>query len=151
MAQEQILRMLPIIIRLAPQLVKQTFYRGSAVVANKIDPATDEALERDLNRKIKRDPKQESKDNQMCIKVSEAVNCVEKHFNNTTLVKEFMLTAAKSLFEGRTTEACGQRLFDQMTRCIRENALRQDTPRAAHRTTKHGRPARGHGRGRSGF
>jgi hypothetical protein len=145
---DQFIRMIPIIIRLAPNLIKYTFYRGSIVVANKVTPATDEDLARELNRQIKQKSSDQAKDNQMVIKVSEAIKCVESNFNNTTLIKEFVLVAAKSLFEGRQTEACGQRLFDQMARCIRENALRQSTSRRVHRKTGHGRPAKGHGKGR---
>lgn len=145
---EQLPRLVPLIVRLFPQLIRQTFYRGSVVVANQVTPTTDTELERNLAKKIKRRPQDETKDNQMVIKVSAAIKCVEEHFNNTTLIKEFVLVAVKSLWEGVQSQSCAQRMFDAMARCIRENALRQDTPRSAHRSSTHGRPARGHGHGR---
>lgn len=149
--EAQFIRLMPIIVRLFPQLVKATFYRGSVVTLNKVTPSPDEDLERELNRKIKQKSADKSKDNQMVVKVSDAVACIEKGFNDTTLIKEFILTAAKALLEGRQSVACGQRMFDQMATCVRQKALRQDTPRAAHRTTRIGRPAKGHGKGRKGF
>ncbi len=146
-----IVRLIPFIVRLFPQLVKTTFYRGSLVVANKVTAATDEDLARDLNRKIKQKESDKSKDNQMVIKVSEAIKCVEDNFNNTTLIKEFLLVACKSLVAGETQEACGQKLFDKMARCIRENALRHDTPRVISSKRRYHRPSKGHGKGRGHF
>lgn len=144
--------MLPIIIRLAPQLVKMTFYRGSAIIANKVEPSNEEELAQELNRKIKRDQKEDSRDNQHVIKVADAIECIENGFNSTTLIYEFAKTALRSLLEGRQSEAAGQNLFDQMAKCIRENALRSDTLRRKHKpATKYGRPAKGHGHGRRSF
>lgn len=147
-AVPSIVRMIPIIIRMFPQLTKFTFYRGSAIIANKIDPVSEEDLARELDRKIRRDRKNESRDNQTVVKVKDAIDCVEKAFNETTLIKEFILTACKSLITGRQSSACGQSLFDRISNCIRENVLRQDTIRRSHRTTNFGRPAKGHGKGR---
>jgi hypothetical protein len=147
----QLVRMLPIVIRLFPELVKTTFYRGSVVVLNKVTPATDTDLERELARKIEQKASDQAKDNQMVIKVAEAIKCCESTFNATTLVKEFVLVAIKSLIEGKTTQACGQKMFDQMATCIRENALRQDTPRKFVYKGSYHRPAKGHGSGRAGF
>jgi len=144
---EQLPRIIPLIVRLFPQLVRQTFYRGSVVVANDVRPSTDTELERNLREKIKQKKKDQERDNQMVIKVADAIACIEEKFNNTTIVKEFILVAVQSLWEGVQTQACGQRMFDAMAKCIREKALRQDTPRSAHRETTHGRPARGHGHG----
>lgn len=149
--EAQLVRLIPIIVRLFPQLIKTTFYRGSVVVANKVTPATDEQLDPNLERKIDRRREDQSKDNQMVLKVSAALKCVEENFNNTTLIKEFIFVACESLLKGVQTKACGQRMFEKIATCIREHALRQDTPRAAHRSTRYGRPAKGHGHGRSGF
>lgn len=143
-----LVRLVPILVRLFPQLVKTTFYRGSVVIANKVDPQSEEELQRELERKIKRNERDDAKDKQTVVKVSDALKCVEETFNATTLIKEFILVACVSLLEGHQKEACGQKMFDKMARCIREHALRQDTPRSAHRQTTHGRPARGHGHGR---
>lgn len=144
-----IVRLIPIIIRLFPDLVKLTFYRGSVVVANRVTPMSETELERAVNAQVKtQDPRDAAKDAQMVVKVSDAIKCLETTFNSTTLIKEFILVACKSLLEGVQKKACGQEMFNRMSRCIREHALRQDTPRSAHRTTSHGRPARGHGHGR---
>jgi hypothetical protein len=149
--EAQIVRLVPILIRLIPQLIRPTFYRGSAIVANNVTPATDEDLARELQQKIrvKADPR--INDNSHVVKVSDAVHCVETEFSNTTLVLEFVKAAVKNLWAGKTEIAPSQRLADKIAACIREHACRQDTPRNSHRKTTHGRPARGHGRGRKSF
>jgi hypothetical protein len=147
----EIVRLLPIIIRLFPQLVRTTFYRGFIRIFGEVKPLSDEELARDLNRKIDTRSKDKDKDNQMVVKVKDAVHCVEVGFNETTLIKEFILVAIRSLIAGRGDEACGQRMFNQMSNCIREKALRHDTPRVIKETRQYRRPAKGHGKGRSSF
>jgi hypothetical protein len=116
-----------------------------------VRPATDEDLARELDQKIKQNPSDKAKDNQRVVKVSDAVACVENTFNSTTLIKEFVLVAAKSLISGTQTQACGQSMFDAMAKCIRDKALSQLSARDIKRSTSIGRPALGHGKGRKSF
>lgn len=145
----EIVRLLPFIIKLFPELAQSSIL-GKIIPLFKIDPATDEDLARELNKEVRIKQKNNS-DATSVIKVSEAIKCAKSSFDNTTLISEFVLEAAKSLIAGRQIDACGQRMFDQMVNCMRQNSLRQDTPRVASRTTSHGRPARGHGHGRGKF
>lgn len=141
-----LLRLLPFIIRLFPELVTGPLIRGRLIPLSQIKPASDEDLARELNRKVDLSPRRDgTQDSSQVIQLSEAINCVSSSFNNTTLIKEFLLVAVRSLIEGTTSRAAGQRMFNAMVECLRENALRQDTPRTLHETkTKFHRPAVGH-------
>jgi len=146
-------KLLPLIVKLFPELVKPTFYRGAIGLLSKTDPTPDENLERALQTKTRVKKDKTFNDATAVLKVSDAIKCLEDNFNETSLMKEVALRVVKDFFNDvvkgtKEPISAAQNLADKMANCFREHALRQDTPRAKHRTTSHGRPARGHGKGR---
>jgi hypothetical protein len=147
-----LIRLLPLIIRLFPQLLKQTFHRGSIVFLSNIEPATDTELERELNAKIRVKRREETpKDSSSVIKVSEAIDAVEEVLNQAGIKRELLLSLVQALFgDTGNKRAPGQTTADKIAEKIRENSLRQNTARVKTRRTKYGRPAKGHGYGHHG-
>ena len=118
------------------------------MVLNRVKPASDTDLERQLNRKIERRVEGFPNAKTHVLKLSDALKCVESTFNETTLIAEFVLVAAQSLIEGEQSRACGQKMFDKIEECMIEKLLSQKTARKTVRESRHGRPARGHGAGK---
>jgi hypothetical protein len=140
--------MLPLIVRLFPDLVKHTFARGKIVVLNDIDPTPDSELDRFLARKIAVRRKRHSEDDTQVVKVADAVGAVEDAMNKKGLVRDFALGAINTIIGtvGGSTVA-GQNVAQAICDEIRSKALRQDTPKIKNVKIREHRPARGHGRG----
>jgi hypothetical protein len=102
-----------------------------------------------LNRALKWNPKlrrQGPSDSSSVIKVSEALQCLKGQVNTGSRTLDILQQGIRALYS--TPHNALEGFADSVTQCLRENALRQDTPRARRRVTGHGRPARGHGYGR---
>jgi hypothetical protein len=80
--------------------------------------------------------------NKYVIKVSEAMQCVEKNVDGALLAK--IGRAVIDVLTGNPQDL-GTEIIDPINRCMLENRLRQDTPRKGHRESTHARPAVGHG------
>lgn len=149
----QWVRLIPILIELFPQLIRVTFFRGALIIAHDPHPDSEEDLARALNKQLKHDSKPE--DGQMVIKVSDAIECVQAHMNQTTaavlVLKGLCANIGDLVFGTGHTGSGFQDLFDSTTKCIREKALRQDTPRVKSEKLGYHRPAKGHGKGRKTF
>lgn len=113
-----------------------------------VNAETDTELARKLDRKTRIKRPKNFNDEVHVIKLSEAMTCVETAFNDTSLLTQFLLGAAKAVFGDQGSRTAAQGLADKIGDCLRENCLRQDTPRVAKRTETHGRPAKGHGYGK---
>lgn len=136
---------LPAIIRLFPQLVKNAPVVGKIVPLIDVKASQDEELARALKRNYKRPKKANFNDEIYVIKLEDAIDCVEKAIGDGKLQTAGMITLAKMLFDQRTG---GSPIGDKIITCLRENVLRQDTPRVIKEFRGYHRPAKGHGKGR---
>jgi len=149
-ATVEIIRILPAILKLFPQLAKIPLIRGRLIPLNNIAPETDLDAARKLNRRFKRKPKEGPADSSMVIIVDEAIKCVEDAGNNNGgVIWEVIKKGAQQLILGGGEENVTEQLLNPIVECIRENALRQDTPRIGHKVVNQPRPAKGHGHGRN--
>lgn len=105
------------------------------------------ALDRSMNWKPKKNPA--FNDATSVIKVSDAIQCLQGGVNNSSHVWNVIKQGLIAIV-GTPSNSAGP-MADSVVQCLRENALRQDTPRRSIKSTRYGRPARGHGYGRSGF
>ncbi len=84
------------------------------------------------------------------IKVSEAMECVEKHYGNGAALWEFVKAIGRAIAGSDT--AGTDVLMNEVFKCLEENRLRQDTPRVKGEPSgKYVRPRKGHGHGRGKF
>jgi len=138
---------LPAIIRLFPAMRSLPIIRGVAIPINDVKSMTDEELARALNPKTKIDPKKDFNDATHLVKCSDVKSCVEDRFNDTTLLKEFLLAACQRLIG--TGGSAGQGIAQRIMDCVREHALSQASPRTKTKPKqKYHRPSLGHGTGR---
>jgi hypothetical protein len=144
---------LPALIRLCPELVAGTVTRGKIVTLLQIEPENQAEAIRKLSRKLKVKPRENFNDETHVIKVSEAIKCIEKtNDKQKTFFLSMAQWAAKNMIGlggGDLDLGPMQTFMDATGACIRENCLRSDTIRNVDRQTKHGRPAKGHGKGRT--
>lgn len=141
---------LPAILRLFPLMRELPIIRGVAIPINDVVPMSDEEVARALNPKTKIKDDKHFNDATHLVKCSDVMRCIENKFNDTTLLKEFLVIAAGRLVGNTGTAA--QNLADKMATCVREHALRQDTPRTTSPPRqKYHRPSKGHGTGRRNF
>ncbi len=142
---------MPIIIRLCPELRVGQVTRGKIVPLNKINPMNEAEEARALNREFKRQPRRDgTKDSSQVVNLDRAIKCVEETGGKGGLVSQVLRDCVLVLIKGGygTGDNTTEKLLNPIIQCLRENALRQDTPRVSKRTETHGRPARGHGHGR---
>jgi hypothetical protein len=140
MATLPLIEILPYIVRLFPALKTLPIVRGLAIPINDVQGITDPELARNLARKTTIKKERSFNDETAVIKVSEAIKCIEEKFNDTTLLKEFILVAAQQIIGDAETTAA-QAIADRMGTCIRENSLRQDTPRVRRTKRYSARPS----------
>jgi hypothetical protein len=123
-----IIRLLPIIIRLFPWFRQSKLVRGLIIPINNVQESTDTELARALNLKTKIVPRKKFRDESHVIPLDRVKTCIEEQFNNTSLLKEFVLKAAKNLV-GEATETAAQDLADRMMECVRDKCLKQTSAR----------------------
>jgi hypothetical protein len=140
-------------IELFPQLLRIPLI-GRLLSAFRQNPYNEhqaiEALQgaSDRNRETRTRLKREN--NKHVIKVSDAMQCVEDQLADGRLAWTLFRSLGRTLIglEGAdAAEATMTAIFD----CFVRKKLTQSRPRTSTRTTTHGRPARGHGKGRRSF
>jgi hypothetical protein len=124
--------LLPLIIRLFPTLVR-TPLLGKIIPLFKIDPASDEALARALNRNFKRKKKRGFNDNAHVVKLDEAIKCVEQVIGDGKLQAAGLLRLSKMLLDQKTG---GSEIGDAIISCMREKILQQGNQRAVGKFVK---------------
>jgi hypothetical protein len=110
---------------------------------------TDGALEFQISRHVQKKTKKQVRDDSQVIKVSEAINCVDEQLRDPKVILRY----AKAILSACLDPGAGDLdLTADAAKCIRENALRQDTVRVKGRyRSPWARPAVGHGHGRGKF
>jgi len=135
------LELLPYVVRLFPTISKLPIVKGLAIPINDVKGITDPELARNLARKTQVKPRKGFNDATSVIRVSDAIKCAEEKFNDTTLLKEFVLVAVQQIL-GDTQKTAAQDLADRIAECFRENSLRQNTPRVRVTKRYNARPSR---------
>jgi len=140
--------LLPLIVRLFPSLVRLPVV-GRIIPLFNVRPSTDEDLARALDREYKRPRRSQGSDNTNVIKLDDAITVVEEVLGDGKLKAAGLLALAKELLDQSTGKSP---IGDKIIEGLRENVLRQDTPRTTQPPKqKYHRPAEGHGEGRGGF
>jgi hypothetical protein len=144
----EVARILPTIIRAFPELVRGSPTVGRILPLMNVEPTSDELLDRSLDRKFKRKTKKGFNDEIYVIKLDDAISCVEKVFSAPDLKRKGLLALAREAINQTTGESpLGTKIVD----CLREHVLSQKSIRSKNRHgTSWGRPAVGHGKGRTG-
>jgi hypothetical protein len=113
-----------------------------------------EAIRSRIKRHLREKSDRDDDDKTKLVKVSDACDCVDRTFRDPDALRQIgeqiisiIIAIGQNILPFPQDDELGE-LANRMVRCIEEHALRQDTPRAAHRISHHGRPARGHGHGR---
>lgn len=142
---------MPILLRLCPELRAGQVTKGLIEPIVNINPMNDADEARALNREFKRQPRKDgTKDSSQVVNLDQAIKCVEKAGGNGGLVSSVIRDCVLVLLKGgygsgdNTTE----KLLNPIITCLRENALRQDTPRVKVDKKFYHRPSKGHGKGR---
>lgn len=142
---------------IAPQVGRLKIASGTGVSLAALEQLSGEAIRRRIERRLKKKTKRHDRDNSQVIKVDDAIKCVDKYLRNASFLRRIAEEITLTIL------AIGQNLVvpqddlhgefaDAVAQCIREDALRQDTPRALipRRDKFYHRPSRGHGHGRPG-
>jgi len=132
--------------KFAPQVGKIKIPFGGIIVLKQIQELTDEALEGQINRKIKTKKHAKKEDNQRVVKVVDAIECLDEHLSNAKSI----ITAAKAILSavldpggfGGTLD-----LVDEPAQCIRGKVLSQGSTWRKNILIRKHRPSRGHGHG----
>lgn len=146
---QPLIRLLPALIRIAPELVTGTVTRGKIIALADVKPESETDLARKLDRKTKAKKRRKYNDAVHVVKVADAIKCIEDQFNNTSLLVQFLLGAAKAALGDEEARTAAQGLADKMAECIRDKSLTQKNPRVLGTSRYYQRPAKGHGRGRT--
>lgn len=152
MAVEEIPQIVRTAVTLLPQLAKIPGLGKIIIALNKVPTNDTEALEKmqgEFDKKKKERERAQQQNSRYVIKVSEAMKCVDKSFDSANLVWEFVKSIG-SLVSGGSTQVTDE-MRSQISRCLEENRLRQDTPRVFSKTFRYHRPSKGHGKGRQSF
>jgi hypothetical protein len=140
-----------ILIILFPELLtalEPWLGRGFIAILINILQDPDRDLARELDQKLQ--AAKEKSDNSSVIKVSEAIKCVEEAMKDGKLLIAVIKGLVNALIS-KNFEGAPRILLDTIVTCIREHALRQDTPRVFSKTFRYHRPSKGHGHGRTKF
>jgi hypothetical protein len=144
--------LLPIIVRLMPECLQaEKITRGRVIPIENINPINEAQEARNLSREFKRERRTDGrKDSSQVVNLDTAIKCVEESAGKGGLVAKVVRKCCAVLIAGGTGTGPNvtEDIMNPVIKCLRESALRQDTPRNVHRTETHGRPARGHGHGR---
>ena len=143
--------LLPLILRLCPELRVAEVTKGKIIPINKINPMNEAEEWRALNRKFRRQERTDgTKDSSQVVNLDRAIRCVEESAGAGGLVSQVLRDCVLVLLKGgygagdNTTE----KLMNPIIACLRENALRQNTPRVFRVEGAYQRPRKGHGHGR---
>jgi len=147
---------IPQIIRTAADLVpalRSIPALGRTVIfLNRIPRDDTKALEelRRAGDKKKKEREKEARDNgRYVLKVSEAIKCVDAHAYDPRIILDFVRAVGSTLIGGTTSGFDPMR--NRIVQCLKEKALRQDTPRVFRDEPGYQRPRKGHGHGRKTF
>lgn len=140
---------------LLPEIGKLKLPVGKFIALDTLMAFSGKEIKKRIGRHLKKKTKKQDSDDTQVIKVSEAIDCVDKHFRDANTVRAIaesvlsVIIAVGESWLGKPPDDILGEVADACAKCIRENALRQDTPRARHRdAVENARPARGHGYGR---
>lgn len=138
----------------APEVGSLRIPAGKFIALATLEAFSGKEIRKRIGRHLKRKTKKQKGDDTQVVKVAEAIECVDKFFRDPDTMRGLaeavlsVILAAGETFLGKPPDDILGEAADKCADCIREHALRQDTPRTAERRTTHGRPARGHGHGR---
>jgi hypothetical protein len=143
---EEVPAIIRTLVTLAPALRNVPLLGRLIVALQGVKPISETKVLEELQAakdKLRKERKKLADDNnKYVIKVSEAMQCVEKNVDGALLSK--IGKAVIDVLTGNPQDL-GTEIMDPINKCMLENRLRQDTPRNVKRDTTHGRPARGHG------
>lgn len=142
---------LKILIIIFPELLtalEPWLGRGFIAILINILQEPDRDLARELDQKL--NAVKEKSDNSSVIKVSKAIECVETSMRDGKLLLAVIKGLINALLS-KNFEGAPRILLDSIVTCLRENALRQNTPRVFSKTFRYHRPSKGHGHGRTKF
>jgi len=142
--------LLPILIRLCPELKEAQVTRGMIVPINRINPLNEAEEARNLSRKFTRERRGDRRaDSSEVINLDTAIKIVEKTGGKGGLVAQVVRKSVVALLLGGTGQTnVTEDLLNPVIREMRENTLRQNTTRVYGSKVGHHRPAVGHGHGR---
>jgi len=135
---------------LAPAVGRLTLPVTNIIALATLAEMAENQMENRIRNGLKKKTKREKKDNQQVVKVSDAIDCVENALRDPKL----LLKTGKEIINavtGADVRTIINIATDVIAQCIREHALRQDTPRKIVEKRFYHRPARGHGKGRRSF
>lgn len=145
--------LLPIIVRLMPEVTQaQKLVKGRVIPIKEINPINEAEEARALSRKFQRERREDGrKDSSEVINLDTAIKIIESNGGKGGLVAQVVRKCCAVLIQGGVGRGPNvtEDLLNPIIREMRENTLRQDTPRKyklAH--SGYHRPARGHGHGR---
>lgn len=126
--QAPIVRLLPILIKLFPELLKDTpkLQLGKVIPILEQDPSSDELLERAYERqpRFKRKTRK-IKDTKFVVSLDAAIKCVEDAINDKTLSRLGVLKLAAQL----VSTSGGSPIGDKIIECLRSKVLPQTAKR----------------------
>lgn len=138
---------------LAPTIGKLKIPRGSVVLLAELAAQTDALMQAQIKRHVRtKKRKKEKSDDWQVIKVADAIDCVETWQTDPKVLYQLAKNIVSTILDPALPGGPSFELPDpgeQIIQCIRENALRQDTPRVPKTVSYYARPAKGHGFGRS--
>lgn len=148
--------LLPLIVRLMPECLQaEKVTRGRIIPIKDINPINEAEEARALSRKFKRERRPDGrKDSSEVINLDTAIKIIEKNGGKGGLVAQVVRKCCAVLIAGGVGQGPNvtEDLLNPIIREMRENTLRQDTPRrlrgASNPHFGYHRPARGHGHGR---
>lgn len=142
--------LLPMIIRLCPELVQAKVTRGLVIPIQNINPLNEAEENRNLARKFRRQPRRDfKKDSSQVVNLDAAIKCIEENAKDGGIVAKVVRRCVVALIQGGSGESnVTEQLMNPIVTCLREKALRQDTPRVNRSGSFPHRPSRGHGHGR---
>lgn len=145
--------MMPVIVRLFPELRVAEVVRGKIIPLKDVNPMNEAEEARALSREFKRQPRTDgTKDSSQVVNLDRAIKCVEEAGGKGGLVAKVVRKCVVVLLRGgQPGSNVTEDLLNPIVTCLRENALRQDTPRVVRTERAYQRPRKGHGHGRKGF
>jgi len=114
-----------------------------------------EQLQSEIDKKKQQREQTKKQYNKRVIKLNDAMSCVESQLMNPTVLldagKAILSTIATGLIGTGGTKSLSEILVERVWQCMIRKMLSQSSERTETRTSKHARPALGHGKGRKTF